>query len=112
MALFNVTDKVEFEEKVINSKKVVLVDFWAQWCPPCRMMAPILETVAREKDAVLDVVKVDTEASADNQALAMKYDVRGIPNMQLFKDGKVVQEYVGMRPQHALEHELEEAGVK
>jgi thioredoxin 1 len=112
MALHNTTTNDEFEKRVLKSEKYVLVDFWAQWCPPCRMMAPILETVAREKDAVLDVVKVDTEASADNQALAMKYGVRGIPNMQLFKDGKVVQEYVGMRPQHALEHELEEAGVK
>ncbi len=112
MALHNTTTNDEFEKRVLKSEKYVLVDFWAQWCPPCRMMAPILETVAREKDAVLDVVKVDTEASADNQALAMKYGVRGIPNMQLFKDGKVVQEYVGMRPQHTLEHELEEAGVK
>ena len=95
MALHNTTTNDEFEKRVLKSEKYVLVDFWAQWCPPCRMMAPILETVAREKDAVLDVVKVDTEASADNQALAMKYGVRGIPTLMVFKNGQVTETKVG-----------------
>lgn len=112
MALYNTTSKQEFDEKVINNGKYVLVDFWAQWCPPCHMMTPVLEALAQSKDAVLDVVKVNTEASSDNQALAAEYGVRGIPNMQLFKDGAVVQEFVGARPQSVLEDELVAAGVK
>ncbi len=106
MALYNTTTQQEFEEKVIKSDKVVLVDFWAIWCPPCRMMAPILEDTAKKMDDVLDVVKVDVEASADNGQLASKYGVRGIPNMQVFKGGKVVKELVGMRPASTLENEL------
>ena len=106
MALFNVTDKAEFEEKVINSKKVVLVDFWAQWCPPCRAMAPALEEIAKKMDANVDIAKVDIEQSPDNGALAQQYGVQGIPNMQIFKDGKVVDELVGMRPAAVLEDEI------
>ena len=106
MALINTTTKQEFEEKVLKSEKLVLVDFWAQWCPPCRAMAPILEDLAKKLDDSLDVVKVDTEASVDNNQLAAQYGVRGIPNMQVFKDGKVVEELVGMRPAAVLEDEL------
>ncbi len=106
MALFNVTNKAEFEEKVINSKKVVLVDFWAQWCPPCRAMAPALEEIAKKMDANVDIAKVDIEQSPDNGALAQQHGVQGIPNMQIFKDGKVVDELVGMRPAAVLEDEI------
>ncbi len=105
MALFNTTTHDEFTKKVLESKNLVLVDFWAQWCPPCRMMAPILESVAEKLDGV-DVVKVDIEQSADNNKLASTYGVQGIPNMQVFKDGIVVKELVGMRPQSVLEQEL------
>lgn len=108
MALLTTTSRQEFEEKVINSDKVVLVDFWATWCPPCRMMAPILESVAGKFDDKFDVVKVDVEASNENQMLAAQYGVQGIPNMQVFKGGNVVKELVGARPQNVLEHELEE----
>lgn len=105
MALYNTTTKDEFEEKVLNSKNLVLVDFWAEWCPPCRAMAPVLEAVAKDMDGV-DVVKVDIEASGANNQLATEHGVRGIPNMQVYKDGKVVDELVGMRPQAVLEDEL------
>lgn len=107
MALITTKDRKEFEEKVLNNDKLVLVDFWAQWCPPCRMMAPILEKVASDKDAKLDVVKIDIEESPDNQSLAVEYGVQGIPNMQVFRGGKVIKELVGARPAHTLTSELE-----
>ena len=106
MALIVTTTKQEFEEKVLNSQKVVLVDFWAQWCPPCRAMAPILEQVAKDMDADVDVVKVDTEASRDNAMLAGEYEVRSIPNMNVFKGGKVVDTIIGMVPRPTLESTL------
>lgn len=106
MAITNTTTDKEFDKNVIQSDKVVLVDFWAQWCPPCRMMAPILENVAKTMDDDVEVVKVDVEASPDNAQVAAKYGVQGIPNMQIFKGGSVVDELVGMRPQAVLEDEL------
>ncbi len=106
MALYNTTTLEGFNDKVINSEKTVLVDFWAPWCPPCLAMAPGLESIAKSMDKDLDVVKVDVEASEDNGRLAQKFGVRGIPNMQVFKKGEVVEELVGMRPVHVLEHEL------
>ena len=106
MALINTTTNKDFTDKVLESDKVVLVDFWAQWCMPCRMMAPILENVADKLGKDVDVVKVDVEATQDNGMLARKYGVQGIPNMQIFKDGKVVAQIIGMRPQAALEEEL------
>lgn len=96
MALYNTTTKQEFDEKVIKSDKLVLVDFWATWCPPCRAMAPLLEQFAEDKG--VDVVKIDIEKTPENGALAQQHGVRGIPNMQLYKDGKVVDTIVGMTP--------------
>lgn len=106
MAIYNTTTRKEFEEKVLKSKKVVLVDFWAQWCPPCRAMAPVLEMTARRLEDNVDIIKVDVEATADNNQLAAEYRVQGIPNMKIFKDGEMVEEIVGMRPQPALEGAL------
>lgn len=106
MALYNTTTEQEFEEKVLKSKKIVLVDFWAQWCPPCHAMAPTLESIAKKMDADVDVVKVDIESTADNGRLAGQYEVRSIPNMNIFKDGKVVDTIVGVVPALALEDAL------
>ncbi|PID31261.1 thioredoxin [Candidatus Saccharibacteria bacterium] len=106
MALTNVTSAAEFKKHVLENDKLVLVDFWAQWCPPCRMMAPILEKVAEGMKDDIDIVKIDVEASDDNGKLAAEYEVQGIPNLQVFKDGKVVDQLVGMRPQAVLEDDL------
>lgn len=96
MALYNITTKKEFEEKVLKSSKLVLVDFWAEWCPPCLAMAPTLHGVAGERDDAFDVVKVNIEATEENRTLAMEYDVRSIPNMPLFKGGKEVDRIIGL----------------
>jgi len=106
MALYNTTSKSEYEERVIKSEKLVLVDFWAAWCPPCRAMAPTLEALAKEMDEQFDVVKVDIEANADNSALARDHGVQGIPNMQLFRGGKHVDTIIGLVPRTVLEAKL------
>ena len=108
MAIYNTTTKQEFKDKVLKSKKIVLVDFWAQWCPPCRAMAPVLESVAKDMDSTLDVVKLDIEASKDNNQLASEYGVQGIPNMQVFKDGTVVDRIIGMVPRGQIEAAVRE----
>ena len=100
MALYNTQTKDEFE-KLINSGRPVLVDFWAGWCMPCRAMAPSLVAIS-EKDTDVDIVKVDIEATQENGMLAGQYGVRSIPNMQLFKDGKVVEHFIGVTPQNVI----------
>jgi thioredoxin 1 len=102
MALHNTTTREEFESKVLKSDKLVLVDFWAEWCPPCRAMAPTLHKIANGMDKDLDVVKVDIEDTQDNAHLAGDYEVRSIPNMLVFKNGKVVDTLIGLMPEVAL----------
>jgi thioredoxin 1 len=96
----------EFENEVINSETAVLVDFWAPWCGPCVMMGPVLEQIAEEMSGKLKVVKVDVENQL-NMPLAQKYQIMSIPNMKLFKNGKVVKELIGMRPKEAVISEIE-----
>lgn len=105
MALYNTLTKAEFEEKVLESDKLVLVDFWAEWCPPCVAMAPALHDIGEKMDGV-DVVKVNIEESPENGQLAGAHGVRSIPNMLIFKDGKIVDQLIGMMPQAALEDNL------
>ena len=107
MALHNITTRDEFETHVLKSNKLVLVDFWATWCPPCRAMAPTLEAVAKEMDTKFDVVKVDIEASQDNGVLAQEHGVQGIPNMQLFRGGKHVDTIIGLVPRPVLEAKIQ-----
>ncbi|MEO5691196.1 MAG: thioredoxin [Candidatus Saccharimonadales bacterium] len=108
MALHTTTTQAEFKSKVLENNKIVLVDFWAVWCAPCHAMAPVLEATAKKLDDKLDIVKVNIEESPDNAQLAGTYGVRGIPNMQVFKNGEMIKELVGVRPQHVLEGELKD----
>ena len=109
MTLYNTRTKQEFEDKVLNSKKTVLVDFWADWCPPCRAMAPILHDLGDELDANIDIVKVDIEDGPENSALAVEYQISSIPNMHIFKGGKVVDHVIGMVPKLHLVEVLNQA---
>ena len=106
MALINTNTLKQFDDEVLASDKLVLVDFWAPWCGPCLMMSPVLDNVAKTFKGSVEIVKVNIEESTDNQQLASKYGVQGIPNMQLFKAGKKVDELIGMRQQAVLEDEL------
>jgi thioredoxin 1 len=82
-----------FDQTVLRSERPVLVDFWAEWCGPCRALAPIVETVARRYAGRADVVKVNVD---DNPALARRYAVRGIPTLILFKEGSERERLVGV----------------
>lgn len=106
MALYNTKTRQEFDEKVLKSNKLVLVDFWAEWCPPCRAMAPILVSMADKQDAKIDVVKVDIEEPGENGVLATEHQVQSIPNMVVFKDGKEVDRIIGLTREPELTERL------
>jgi thioredoxin 1 len=100
--LTDVTDN-NFQAEVLESDKPVLVDFWAAWCGPCRVVAPVLEEIASERDD-LRIVKLDVDA---NQQTAANYEVLSIPTMILFKNGQVAKKIIGAYPKKRLESELE-----
>lgn len=95
-----------FEEEVLNSKVPVLVDFWAPWCGPCRMIAPMVDQVAADYEGRAKVVKIDID---QNQAIAMKYHVRAIPTLLVFKDGQVHGTQVGAPTLSALRGLVDQA---
>ncbi|HMQ52718.1 MAG TPA: thioredoxin [Anaerolineae bacterium] len=94
----------EFEAKVLKSGTPVVVDFWAPWCGPCRMVAPVLDELAKEYGQKLVIAKVNTD---ENPEWAMRYGVQGIPTMLFVKDGKVVDRIVGAHPKPSIQQRVD-----
>jgi thioredoxin 1 len=103
-AIFEVTDG-NFQAEVLESDQPVLVDFWAPWCGPCRVVAPVLEEIAGER-ADLKIVKLNVD---DNQQTAAQFEVLSIPTLILFRHGQVAKKVIGAYPKKKLEAELEPA---
>ena len=92
-----------FQELVLNSDKPVLVDFWAAWCGPCRMLGPIIEEIHDDFQGKAIVGKVDVD---DNQQVSMDYGIRNIPTVLIFKNGEVVDKFVGVAPKASIAEKL------
>jgi len=98
--------EVDFQSQVLESDQPVLVDFWAPWCGPCRMIAPIIEQLAAENAGKAKVVKLNVD---DAQNLAAGYGVNSIPTIMVFKGGQVVERFVGVQPKQRLQDALDRA---
>ena len=95
--------EANFEQEVINNEKTVLVDFWAEWCGPCRAVSPILDQIASEHSDKITVVKLNVD---DNPQTAMKYQITSIPAMKVYRGGEVVKTVIGAKPKPQLEKDL------
>ena len=100
-----VTDS-DFEQEVLESETPVLVDFWAEWCAPCKMVAPVLDDLANEYDGKIKFTKVDVDT---NPETAMKYGIRSIPTLLVFKGGSPVDQVVGAVPKAVIKKRLDSA---
>ena len=103
MGTINVSD-TSFESEVISSEQPVLVDFWAEWCAPCKMIAPIVEELSNEYQGQVKFTIVDVD---ENPEVAQKYGVRGIPTLLIFNDGAPVDQLVGALPKKTIKDKLE-----
>jgi len=95
-----------FEQEVLKSNEPVLVDFWAEWCMPCRMLAPTIEKIAKDYVGKVKVGKVDTDANRD---ISIKYGISAIPTVILFKNGEVAQKFVGLRQEKDFKEAIDKA---
>ncbi len=93
-----------FNEEVLRSKIPILVDFWAQWCGPCHIIAPMLSELAKEYEGRLSIGKLNVD---ENQEISSKFQIRSIPNLKLFKNGQVVEEIVGVQPKNEILKQLQ-----
>jgi thioredoxin 1 len=100
-----ITDS-NFDQQVLKSNEPVLVDFWAPWCGPCRMIAPLVEELAGENRGSIKVGKVNID---DNPGAAQNYGVSSIPTLMLFKGGKIVNQFVGVQPKNRLQQAIDAA---
>ncbi len=98
MKPIEITD-ANFQNEVMNSDTPVLIDFWAVWCGPCKMIAPVVEEIAKEYDGKLKVGKVDVD---NNPQISMQFGIRSIPTLMVFKGGKVVEQIIGAVPKRNL----------
>ena len=103
MSTYTITDS-NFDEEIKNSQVPILVDFWAEWCGPCKQIGPILEDIGEAKKDKLKILKLNVD---ENPLTPQKFGVRGIPTLMLFKDGKLVDTKVGSLPKNMLESWLE-----
>jgi len=97
-----ITD-ANFEDEVINSPQPVVIDLWAEWCMPCRMIAPIIEELAQEYDGKVKFGKLNVD---ENRNIAIRYSIQAIPTLLIFKDGQLVQKFVGLRSKADLQREI------
>ena len=93
-----------FDEEVVKSQGLVMVDFWATWCGPCKIVAPVVEELAKEYEGKVTFAKLNTD---ENPAIASRYSIRGIPTLMFFKDGKVMDQVVGAVPKGQLKSKLD-----
>ncbi|HEX4058642.1 MAG TPA: thioredoxin [Galbitalea sp.] len=100
----SVTDDT-FQSDVLDSQDTIMVDFWAEWCGPCRAVGPILDQIAEEHSDKIKIVKLNVD---DNPQMAMKYQITSIPAMKVFRGGQVVKTVIGAKPKPALEADLAE----
>jgi thioredoxin 1 len=99
-------DDTNFDREVLQSNIPVLVDFWAPWCGPCRMIAPTIDELAKENSGKIKIGKLNTDQA---QNTAIKYDVTSIPTLIIFKDGEIVDRFVGVQPKSRLQQAIDAA---